>query len=226
MPGFNQFLRERELRALTIAGRGVKIDDGADGSAIHDDTVSEISAVTEKTTPVAGDLFLMEDSEASNAKKRITYTNLVGQIHCSVDSTGGTTVDTTWRTVPFTSDRYSDTIYTRSGGEVTIDADCVLEVIATTCVKPTSGTGGARGDIQLLLQDDGGTGTWANISNAMSYAYTRENFLGSQLLIHQFIPWVSGEAIRMRIRDTVSGGPTQSIKGQTSSLCLRVVRHT
>ena len=49
---------------------------GGDTTAIHDDTAAEISAVTEKTTPVAADFVLIEDSAASNAKKRVQVGNL------------------------------------------------------------------------------------------------------------------------------------------------------
>jgi hypothetical protein len=52
------------------------VDDGADGTAIHDNQASEISAVTLKGTPVSGDLLLIEDSAAANAKKRITVGSL------------------------------------------------------------------------------------------------------------------------------------------------------
>jgi len=50
-----------------------------DAAAIHDDTAAEISAITEKTTPVAADLLLIEDSAASNAKKRVQVGNLPGR---------------------------------------------------------------------------------------------------------------------------------------------------
>lgn len=46
-----------------------------DTTAIHDDESGEISALTEKTSPVGGDLLLMEDSAASFAKKKITIAN-------------------------------------------------------------------------------------------------------------------------------------------------------
>jgi hypothetical protein len=49
---------------------------GIDSTAIHDNVDAEISAVTEKTTPVGADLLLIEDSAASNAKKRVQITNL------------------------------------------------------------------------------------------------------------------------------------------------------
>jgi len=54
------------------------VDDGADGTAIHDNVAAEISAVAEKTTPVSADLLLLEDSAASNAKKRVQVGNLPG----------------------------------------------------------------------------------------------------------------------------------------------------
>lgn len=47
-----------------------------DAAAIHDDVSGEIAAVAEKTTPIAADLLLIEDSAATNAKKRIQIGNL------------------------------------------------------------------------------------------------------------------------------------------------------
>jgi len=52
------------------------VDDGADGTAIHDDTSGEILAVTLKMTPVGSDILLIEDSSDSNTKKRITVGSL------------------------------------------------------------------------------------------------------------------------------------------------------
>lgn len=51
---------------------------GLDTTAIHDNVASEISAITEKVTPVFADLLLIEDSAASNAKKRVQIGNLPG----------------------------------------------------------------------------------------------------------------------------------------------------
>lgn len=49
---------------------------GTDEDAIHDNVASEISAVTEKVTPISADLILIEDSAAGNAKKRVQIGNL------------------------------------------------------------------------------------------------------------------------------------------------------
>jgi len=49
---------------------------GGDPDAIHDNVASEISAITEKVTPVDADLIVIEDSAAGNAKKRVQVSNL------------------------------------------------------------------------------------------------------------------------------------------------------
>jgi hypothetical protein len=49
---------------------------GSDTSAIHDNESGEISALTEKVTPHNDDLFIIEDSEASNAKKKVKKSSL------------------------------------------------------------------------------------------------------------------------------------------------------
>ena len=55
---------------------------------IHTATAGEIAAVTAKATPVSGDFLLIEDSEASNAKKRITIGDLPGGSGGGVGSAG------------------------------------------------------------------------------------------------------------------------------------------
>lgn len=54
------------------------VDDGADSTAIHDNTAGEITAITEKASPVSADLIIIEDSEAANAKKKVQIGNLPG----------------------------------------------------------------------------------------------------------------------------------------------------
>ena len=50
--------------------------DGIDGTAIHDNVGSEISAVTAKATPTTSDYLLIEDAAATNAKKSVTIGSL------------------------------------------------------------------------------------------------------------------------------------------------------
>lgn len=56
----------------------VEIGGTSDTDAIHDNVSGEIAAVAEKVSPVSADLVLIEDSAASNAKKRVQVGNLPG----------------------------------------------------------------------------------------------------------------------------------------------------
>jgi hypothetical protein len=49
-----------------------------DPDAIHKNIASEISTITEKTTPVAADKIIIEDSEDNNNKKMLQFENLPG----------------------------------------------------------------------------------------------------------------------------------------------------
>lgn len=53
---------------------------GSDTTAIHSDTASEISAITEKLLPVSSDFVLIEDSADSNNKKRVQVGNLISSL--------------------------------------------------------------------------------------------------------------------------------------------------
>ena len=53
-----------------------KVSAGTDNDAIHDNVASEISAITNKATPAAGDFLLIEDSAAGNVKKHILVSSL------------------------------------------------------------------------------------------------------------------------------------------------------
>lgn len=56
--------------------KGVQGPGGTDDDAIHDNVAGEINAIAEKTAPVAADLLIIEDSAASNAKKKVQIGNL------------------------------------------------------------------------------------------------------------------------------------------------------
>jgi len=58
------------------AAGGGTLASAATPSAIHDDTAGEFAAITLKASPVSGDLLLIEDSAAGNAKKYITVGSL------------------------------------------------------------------------------------------------------------------------------------------------------
>ena len=55
--------------------------EGIDTSAIHDDTPGEIAALVEKTDLADGDMILIEDSEDSNNKKKVSISNMTGKLN-------------------------------------------------------------------------------------------------------------------------------------------------
>lgn len=62
---------KKRITVTSMLGLGA-----TDAAAIHDNVAAEISAITEKTTLVAADLILIEDSAASNAKKKAKAINI------------------------------------------------------------------------------------------------------------------------------------------------------
>ena len=68
-----------EDSAASYAKKKVQVTNlpgGTDTNAVHKNVDAEISAITEKGTPIGADVILIEDSAASYAKKRIQITNL------------------------------------------------------------------------------------------------------------------------------------------------------
>lgn len=60
-----------EVVTVNIVGSGG--GSGNDSDAIHVDVAAEISGIALKTTPVAADLLVIEDSASSFTKKHITF---------------------------------------------------------------------------------------------------------------------------------------------------------
>jgi len=77
---------------------------GSDTDAIHDNVASEISAVTEKATPVSGDLLLIEDSADSNNKKRVQVGNLPGDADAIHDNVAAEISAITEKATPVSAD--------------------------------------------------------------------------------------------------------------------------
>lgn len=53
-----------------------QIPNGGDGTAIHDDTQGEINSLTEKVSPSANDVIIIEDSASSYSKKKVKISNI------------------------------------------------------------------------------------------------------------------------------------------------------
>lgn len=67
---------KKELTGGWLNSDGSGGGSGTDPDAIHDNVASEISAITEKVTPVGSDMILIEDSADSNNKKKVLVSSL------------------------------------------------------------------------------------------------------------------------------------------------------
>jgi len=191
-----------EDSAASYAKKKVSITNlpgGADADAIHDNVSAEISAVTEKTTPVSADLLLIEDSADSNSKKRVQIGNLPGggsaadsQYFDAYDSTGGTSIDAGWTDVPLITERKktSDFTHVASSAEVTIGEDGTYLVHASVSVDASSGT--SRSDSLTRLMIDTGSG-YVEVAGVAGGIYNRQATQGH------------GTATRVAVLDLDSG---------------------
>jgi hypothetical protein len=69
---------------------------GFDTSALHTDTGSEISALTAKAAPVGADMLVIEDSEDTNSKKKLTLTALDGLLNSIGENTDAASASNVW----------------------------------------------------------------------------------------------------------------------------------
>ena len=134
----------------TNHGSYVAGGDGTDGTAIHDDTASEISAVAVKGTPVSGDFLLIEDSAAANVKKRITIGTLPAGSP-GADSIGTAELDDDADT-PLTGEYIRVDTVDQAG----VEYRTVAEVLADIGAQPASSYSGVGAC---------GANTWASTLN-------------------------------------------------------------
>jgi hypothetical protein len=74
--------------ALSITESQISDLSHTDATAIHDNVAGEIAAITEKASPVSGDLILIEDSAAANVKKYVQIGNLPTSDHGTLAGLG------------------------------------------------------------------------------------------------------------------------------------------
>ena len=144
----------------TASGGGA----GSDITAIHDDTASEISVVTEKITPVNADMILIEDSAAGNVKKKVLIGSLPtgagGQDNtASNGGTGGIGIVLTKVGVdlPFKSIAAASTKITVADDPTNKNVDIDLGAVASTDLTDGASLYKSGGtDVPI---GDGGTGS-------------------------------------------------------------------
>lgn len=81
--GYGRMYAKADGKLYWIDSAGTESDltagaSGSDLDAIHDNAAGEISALTEKVTPVAGDWVIIEDGAAGDVKKKVDVANLPG----------------------------------------------------------------------------------------------------------------------------------------------------
>lgn len=145
---------------------------GTDTTAIHDDTASEISAITAKASPVLGDFLVIEDSEAGNVKKSITIGDLPsGATDSIMDADGDTKIQTEESTdedvIRFDT-AGNERMSIQAGGDVRIigdtmigsdadpDANVILQVEDTSNSRlhVTNSSAGASSVAQVTIENE------------------------------------------------------------------------
>jgi len=102
---------------------GYESGGGDDGYAIHDNVAAEISAITEKISLAGDDLILIEDSEASNAKKKVKVSNLAKSCFHPIDYSFGALKDLTGVT-------WTKATAFQFRGSTTLGTPSVIEIVA------------------------------------------------------------------------------------------------
>ncbi len=132
-----------------------------DTDAIHDNESAEISALTEKAAPVGADIVLMEDSAASNAKKKITVTNM------ALGTTDIIYADHTLSSTALTTDPQ-----TVASATLTLSTGYIYRIEALALITEVTGASTQLNlyfDIGTTLDPGTGTQFDANITAASQY---------------------------------------------------------
>jgi len=126
------------------------VGDGADSTAIHDDTAGEILAIALKGAPTTSDLLVIEDVAAANAKKRIT----IGTLPTGLDP---------------------NAIHDNVGGEIALIAPKAAPIAADLIIIEDSVAGNAKKSVQIGNLPGGGGGASAGsyVDIGGPYQYTQ-----------------------------------------------------
>lgn len=143
---------------------------GTDTTAIHDDTSGEIIVITEKVTPVSADVLLIEDSAASNVKKRVQIGNLPGGTPPDNSITNAKLADVSTqtikgRTTAATGDP-EDLTATQARGVMSIDPTAKGDVLIATGASTPAFVPTEAGDQDKVLTADSAA------ASGVDWAYT------------------------------------------------------
>lgn len=156
----------------------VEISGTSDPDAIHGNVSGEIAAIAEKTAPVAADLLLLEDSAASNAKKRLQIGNLAAVLDDEyIRRDGAVPLIAPWAANNDITGLTKLVVDSLTLDGTTIQSSAALDLIATTALLRLTGSSfvlrpsGIGGDVLLtfdaLAQD--GTLTYRNTEDEFRF---------------------------------------------------------
>ena len=120
-----------------VGNIGPSLTGVTDANAIHKDVSGEINSLTQKTAPIASDLLLIEDSENSNSKAKISLSSLTSAITSSYTGIlppSQTTTSTTYVQVANGSWTWSlaqGTYFVNSYGELSADGNRTISMRMT-----------------------------------------------------------------------------------------------
>lgn len=193
--------------------------DGTDTDAIHRSTGGEISTITEKTIPVAADLMLIEDSAASNLKKKLQIDNLdalfshIGDVFMAVSDTQSHalagTVYHEW-----TTEVRKDAGYTHSTSanqqNITIKNAGWYRVAYTLCFENAdSDLISYRGCADIGGTEIPGSQSYANTQSATSGRYAS---VGTVFIVHA----TAGQVLRVFSQTILGAGNFPEVAATTT----------
>jgi hypothetical protein len=154
---------------------GQTLTAGGDPTAIHDNVAGEIAAIALKATPVNGDLLVIEDSAAANAKKRVT----AGTLPFFNRSTAGQIAALGAKATPVAADTLvindsaaADAVNKVTIGSLPVAQAQVAQVISQPAADAAFEISATTGGVQLTVT---GAGNEAITTNVNCFAGQRVN---------------------------------------------------
>lgn len=167
---------------------------GTDSDAIHDNVAGEIHAITEKTSPDDDDEFIIEDSAASYAKKRVKLSNLPSSSGSGTTAASDIILSDVYASRPAASDE----------GRLFLASDSLL------LERDTGAAWAPWGPIFKFTEPISGDFSWINQGSA-----TIDTSQGG---IYLYAPANSGDSLRVRKKSAPSTPYTIDIGFITQAL--------
>ncbi len=152
----------------------------------------------------------------------------ISKLFQGVDTAGGLTVSGTAQVIPLNYETIKDDYFTHSTsvnpGEVEINEDGWYKVSAMMTVASVDGTGGIRGNPELHIEIDSGSG-WVEQPDQMG-GYVREDTtipLSTSVTGVGLFEFSDGDKIRLTVYDTAATPPNEETRANSQRLILEYI---